>query len=324
MASSITRNRKIALGNGAAAAIALFVLMFVVYVVHEPSALSLFGISNLLNNAVVLALAAAGLTLVVLCGELDLSGPGLVAIANVVVATTSGDSLGTTGSLIAVLAVGLIVGCLNGFLVAYLGLQSLAVTLGTLICCQGIALLILPAPGGTVTDAIVYGLTGDVFGVPVPAILVALTCIIWLLLKHSRMGIALYAVGTDPAAARLSGFNIRTTKLFAFIAAGLFYAFAGFVFSAQIGSGDPRISDSFLLFMFASVAIGGTSLLGGRGGIVGTLAGAAILTVLQKMLFALGVADFYTNIFNGIIMILAIFFGQVSAFLARRPLRRKV
>ena len=80
--------------------------------------------------------------------------------------------------------------------------------------------------------------------------------------------------------------------------------------SAQTGSGDPRASNTFLLYMYASVAIGGTSLIGGRGGVFGTLVGAGILTVMQKMLFALGVASFYTNMFNGIIMFVAIFFGQ--------------
>lgn len=322
MANEMVRGRIAVLGNGAVAAVGLFIVMFAVYAAHEPSALSLFGIGNLLNNSIVLALAATGLTLVVLCGELDLSGPGVIAIANVVVATVSGGDSGAFGSFCLVLLVGLAVGGLNGILVAYFGLQSLAVTLGSLIACQGIALLILPAPGGEVVDSIAYGITGDILRVPVPAILLVLVLGFWFLLKHSRMGIAMYAVGTDQAAARLSGLDIRATRLFGFVAAGLFYAMAGFVFSAEIGSGDPRISDSFLLFMFAAVSIGGTSLFGGRGGVVGTLAGAGILTVLQKMLFALGVADFYTNIFNGIVMILAILFGQVSAYLARRPARR--
>ena len=137
------------------------------------------------------------------------------------------------------------------------------------------------------------------------------------------MGIRLYAVGTDEQASRLSGVNVRATKLFAFVVSGMCYAMAGYVYCAEIGSGDPRISDSFLLFMYAAVAIGGTSLNGGRGGVIGTLAGAGILTLLQKMLFALGVADFYTNIFNGIIMILAILFGQLSALLAGAQRLRK-
>jgi ribose transport system permease protein len=322
MAKSLSFIGKTA-GGGATAAFALLCVMFAIYAVHEPSALSLFGIGNLLNNMVVLALAAVGLTLVVLCGELDLSGPGVIAIANVVVATTSTGTLGTGGSLVAVLAIGAAVGCLNGFLVAYLNLQSLAVSLGTLIACQGIALLVLPAPGGEVTDAIVNTLSGNFFVIPAPGIVLALMGGLWLLLKHSRMGIWLYAVGTDEQASRLSGLNVRATKLFAFVVSGICYAIAGYVYCAEIGSGDPRISDSFLLFMYAAVAIGGTSLNGGRGGVFGTLAGAGILTILQKMLFALGVADFYTNIFNGIIMILAIFFGQFSALLAGAQRLRK-
>jgi ribose transport system permease protein len=322
MAKSISLIRKMA-GGGATASSALLCVMFVIYALHEPSALSLFGIGNLLNNTVVLALAAMGLTLVVLCGELDLSGPGVIAIANVVVATTSTGTLGTGGSLAAVLAIGAGVGCVNGFMVAYLKLQSLAVSLGTLIGCQGIALLVLPAPGGEVSDAIVNTLSGDFFGIPAPAIVLALVGGLWVLLKHSRMGIWLYAVGTDEQASRLSGLNVQATKLFVFAVSGMCYAMAGYVYCAEIGSGDPRISDSFLLFMYAAVAIGGTSLNGGRGGVIGTLAGAGILTILQKMLFALGIADFYTNIFNGIIMILAIFFGQLSALLAGAQRLRK-
>lgn len=92
--------------------------------------------------------------------------------------------------------------------------------------------------------------------------------------------------------------------------------------SAQTGTGDPRANDSLLLFMYASVAIGGTSLTGGRGGVVGTIVGAGILTVMQKMLFALGVAEFYTEVFNGVIMIVALLIGNVSAALAQQIRRR--
>jgi ribose transport system permease protein len=295
--------------------------MFVVYAFNQPAALTQFGMTNLLNNTIVLAVAASGLTLVVLSAELDLSGIGVIALCNVLVATTSGGSFGAWGSLIAVLALGGAIGLANGLLVVRFGLQSLAVTLGTLIICQGAALLVLPAPGGMVVDAIAYGLTGDVYGLPVAGLFIIGIAVLWRLFLRSRPGIALYAVGADASAARLSGLNVDSTKLLAFGLAGVAYGMAGYLYSAQIASGDPRISDALLLFMFASVAIGGTSLNGGRGGILGTLIGAYILTVMQKMLFALGVAEFYTNIFNGIIMLVAIFFGQLSNVLARRSTR---
>jgi ribose transport system permease protein len=296
--------------------------MFAIYASRDTSALTVFGIGNLVNNAIVLAVAASGLTLVVISGELDLSGSGVVAIANVIVATTSTGALGSLGSLAVVLAMGLAVGCVNGCLVTMFGIQSLAVTIGSLIMCQGVALIILGAPGGEVADAIASGVTGDVGGFPIAAIIAFAVAIAWLVLKDTRRGIALYAVGDDESAARLSGLNVPQTRFFAFAAAGVLYALAGYLFSAEIGSGDPRVSDSFLLYMFASVSIGGTSLMGGRGGVLGSLIGAGILAVMQKMLFALGVAEFYTNIFNGLIMVAAIFFGQIGGLLAHLGRRR--
>jgi len=125
-------------------------------------------------------------------------------------------------------------------------------------------------------------------------------------------------VGTDPVASRLTGINVQRTKVIAFGLAGLAYGLSGYMLSAQTGTGDPRVSNAFLLYVFAAVAIGGTSLMGGRGGVIGSVVGAGILTVMQKMLFAMGIADFYTNIFNGIIMVLAILFGNLSTMAATR------
>ncbi len=309
-----------ALNSGAAIAVLLYALMYAIYAVRAPSAVTVFGLTNLLNDTIVLAIASAGLTLIVLTGELDLSGVAVIEIANVLVATTSGiEGVGWLGSLAAVLAIGAAVGALNGILVSLLNLQSLAATIGTMIACEGIALLILPAPGGQVADAIAYGLTGDLFGVlPVAAVILAGLCAAWLLFKRTPLGIAVHAVGADVSAARLSGINVRRTKLAAFMMAGLCYGLAGYLLSAQTGTGDPRASNTLLLFMYAAVAIGGTSLMGGRGGVFGSLIGAGILTVMQKMLFALGVAEFYTDVCNGAIMIVALLVGNLPTLLARQ------
>lgn len=308
----------------AAVAVLLFVLMYGIYASRTPAATTLFGITNLLNNGIVLAVASAGVTLVVLTGEFDLSGVAVIGISNCVVATISASiAYGWLTSLVAVLAIGAGVGLLNGVLVAGLGLQSLAVTIGTMIGCEGMALLILSAPGGQVADSIADGLTGNVLNVlPVAALILAALCAAWVVFSRTRLGIAIFAVGADALAARLSGVNERRTKVAAFVIAGLCYAAAGYMLSAQTGSGDPRASDSLLLFMYASVAIGGTSLMGGRGGVFGSIIGAGILTVMQKMLFALGVAEFYTYVFNGIIMIVALIVANLSASLARQMRRR--
>ena len=269
----------------------LYGIMFVIYLLYSPSAITLAGITDLLNNTIVLALAAAGLTLVILTAELDLSSVGVIAVTNVIVATVSTKFPGGAFiSLILVCLIGLLVGLINGWLVAFLGLQSLAATLGTMIVCQGVALLILEAPGGEVAAFIMNRLTDTVFGfMPVAGLILLLAIAGWLLFRRTRLGIGIYAVGTDAVAARLSGLNVKVTKWLVFSLAGIAYGLAGYMLGAQTGTGDPRISNSFLLYVFAAVAIGGTSLGGGRGGVIGSVVGAGILTVMQKLLFAVGV-----------------------------------
>jgi ribose transport system permease protein len=298
----------------------LYGIMFVIYLLYSPSAITLAGVTDLLNNTIVLALAAAGLTLVILTAELDLSSVGVIAVTNVIVATVSTKIPGGAFiTLILVCLIGLLVGLINGWLVAFLGLQSLAATLGTMIVCQGVALLILEAPGGEVAAFIMNRLTDTVFGLmPVAGLILLIAIAGWLLFRRTRLGIAIYAVGTDAVAARLSGLNVKRTKWIVFSLAGIAYGLAGYMLGAQTGTGDPRISNSFLLYVFAAVAIGGTSLGGGRGGVIGSVVGAGILTVMQKLLFAVGVAEFYTNIFNGVIMVVAILFGNLSAILSLR------
>jgi ribose transport system permease protein len=317
--SQVTREKGSPLPSSAFAAL-LYLIMFVIYLLNSPSAITLAGITDLLNNTIVLALASAGLTLVILTAELDLSSVGVIAVTNVIVATVSTKIPGgALISLVLVCLVGLLVGLINGWLVTFLGLQSLACTLGTMIVCQGIALLILEAPGGEVAAFIMNRLTDTIFGfMPVAGLILVLVITGWLLFRRTRLGIATYAVGTDAVAARLTGLNVKRTKWIVFSLAGIAYGLAGYMLGAQTGTGDPRISNSFLLYVFAAVAIGGTSLGGGRGGVIGSVVGAGILTVMQKLLFAVGVAEFYTNIFNGVIMIVAILFGNLSAILSLR------
>lgn len=322
-----SRDRRRPLPSSLFAAL-LYVVMFVIYAINAPSAITLLGITDLLNNTIVLAIAAAGLTLVILAAELDLSSVGVIAVSNVIVATVSTKiPAGPFVSLLLVCSVGLLVGLINGWLVAFLGLQSLACTLGTMIMCQGVALVILDAPGGEVAAFIMNRLTDTVFGIiPVAGVILAAVVLGWLLLRRTRLGIAIYAVGTDAVASHLTGINVKRTKLGVFGLAGIAYGLAGYMLSAQTGTGDPRVSNSFLLYVFAAVAIGGTSLGGGRGGVIGGVIGAGILTVMQKLLFAVGVADFYTNIFSGLIMVVAILFGNLSAILTLRqrvPLIRR-
>lgn len=288
----------------------IYVIILGVYL-SALSSINVYTVTSLMNATVVLAVAACGLTLVSLLGEFDLSLIGVIALTNVVVATTSTVlPYGVYTSFLLCCLIGLAVGLFNGALIVYGKMQSLAITLGTLIVCEGFALLILPAPGGNVAMVISDVLTAEVFGVlPVALIIMAAVAVAWMILSRTRFGVALYAVGTDRITAELSGIKVDQVRVLAFMVAGLFYGIAGYLLSAQIGSGDPRTSSEFLLLCFAAVAIGGTALTGGRGGMIGTLWGAGILAALQKMLFAVGVQSFYTSILSGALMLLAVGVG---------------
>lgn len=305
--------------------IIIYTIMAAVYVWVQPSALSQYSIESLFNNSLPLMLAAAGATFVILQGGFDLSLAGVISLSNVIVAVWPMDGPG--GALInlgMVLAVGLAVGAINGFVVAYLRIQAIAATLATMIVCQGIALLILKAPGGYVSDFMAYELTESILGgIPIALAVAALVMMFWAIYRRTNSGRALLAVGQDEHAAALSGIDVARTRFFSFLWAGAFYGLAGYMLAAQTSTGNPNAGDPFLLLTFAAVALGGTSFAGGRGGVTASLFGAATLMLMQKVLFAVGVSSFYTGVIQGAIMILAVLFSiGVNTIVNRRSANR--
>jgi len=309
------------LSDGAVVITIIYLLLFAIYAMNEPSALSIFSITSLINNSTPLALAAAGATLVIVCRGFDLSVAGVVSVTNVVMAVQPLEGpWGALGSLFACLAIGGFIGLINGYLVAYLRLQSIASTLGVMIVCQGVALVILDAPGGWVAEWVSYELTDVLFGVlPVSGLILLGVVGLWLIFLRSDLAVAIYAIGADETSAALSGIVTRRVRLLAYVGAGLLYACAGYMLSAQTATGNPTAGTPFIILTFAAVAIGGTSFSGGSGGVIGSIIGAATLMLLQKVLFSTGVSSFYTGLFQGVILILAILFrGAVVALAARR------
>jgi ribose transport system permease protein len=308
------------LSDGGVVIAVILVVLFVVFAATQKDALTLFVITDICNNALPLALAAAGGTLVVLTRGFDLSVAGVVSLSNVLVAVYGGNGPdGALESLTIAMATGALVGAVNGALVAYGNLQSIALTLSSMIVCSGAALVVLDAPGGSVSDFMVYDLTDVIGGVmPVALVIALLVYIVWAFLRRTDWGIALYAIGADETAATLAGISVRRAKMLAYTLAGVCYGFAGFMLAALTSTGTPNIGDPYLLLVFAAIALGGTSFAGGRGGVAASMLGALTLTLLQKVLFAAGVSSFYTGIFQGVVMIIAVVIGAFSARLASR------
>ena len=293
--------------SGAGTAALLYIALFIAYVSVERSALSVSAISDLVNNASPLAIAAAGGTLIVLLRGFDLSVAGVISLVNVILAAhPMEDASGALGSLGLALLVGSAVGLINGVLVAYGGFQSIAITLATMIMTGGMALVILDAPGGAVADWLSETLTNTVAGFPVSGLVLLVVVGLWAIARKTNFGISLYAAGQDEHAAALSGIEVKRTRCLAFVFAGALYGLSGYMLSAQTATGNPTAGNSLLLLTFAAIALGGTSFRGGKGGLTGSMIGAASLMLLQKLLFSIGVQSFYIGLLQGVVMILAV------------------
>jgi ribose transport system permease protein len=270
--------------------------------------ISYFDIASLANSAGTLALVAIGQTLVVLTGGFDLSAGGMVSLGNAILITQMHDTLLSQAAWpAAVLVFGGLSGAVNGYFVAYLRLQPIIVTLSTMVLLRGLTLLILPSPGGTISAGFVSLFTGDAISnlLPSAVIVVAAALLVWSMIRRSRLGTAIYAMGCDERAARASGIRVRSSKMATYVIAGIFYGVAAIFVTAETGSGDPQVGTPLLLDSFTAVVLGGTVLGGGKGGCFGSVIGAYILTLLTNVMLILNVSTYLTTVVEGIMLIVA-------------------
>ena len=305
----------LARSRGLLVALAVLVLLFLVVAAVTPGAFSYFELTSLSTTSASLALAAMGQTLVVLTGGFDLSTGATVSLVNVVLATWMGTDVGSqVGMGFAALAVGGLVGAFNGFFVAFVRLQPIVVTLSSMFIVQGVTLLIQDKPGGAIPPGFSAFLTGDAIPdvVPAPLAVLAAAILAWLLVKNSRFGVGIYAVGSDEDAAHAAGLPTRGIKFWSYVLAGLFYGAAGAFIAAQTSSADPLVGRPMLLQVFTAVVLGGTVLGGGRGGAVGSVIGAYILMIVVSILLVLNVSAYYSSVAEGTILILAVLAGSLG------------
>jgi ribose transport system permease protein len=278
-----------------------------------------FELTSTVNNALPLVFAALGQAVVVLTGGLDLSVGGLMDLTNSVAATQMHNSVGSmTLWSVLILLIGAAAGLLNGALVAYGRLQPILVTLGTLSILQGLALKVLPQPGGTVPTGITRTLANP--AQPYGLIGVALACVVWFVLRRRRLGTDIYALGNDRQAARASGVHVPRTILLTYATSGVLVAAGGLLLAASTNGGDATSGDVFTLTSIAAVVIGGVSLFGGRGSGIGAIAGAFVLTILVSVLFFANIDPLYEPLYEGVFLVLAASLTALLGMLVRRRL----
>ena len=287
------------------------------------------GVGSLARAALPFAFAAAAQTVVVIAGGVDLSVASMMAVASVTAAVLMDGASEEFAILVVplVLVLGLAMGAINGALIVLTRVPDIVVTLAMLFVWEGVALLILNAPGGAAAEwlkALIVG-TIDIPGVPdtitdwIPKALVLLVlCVglVWVPLSRSRLGLSIYAIGSNQLAAFRSGVAVGPTRIAAYALAGFFAAMGGLVLTMSTGIGAP-IPGPYLLASVAAVVLGGVTLGGGRGGIVGPIVAVFILRLVRSDLTFLSVDPNVTTIIEGTIMVAVVMLGALVAMKGR-------
>ncbi len=291
----------------------VFAVMFLLFAVQQQNGLSVNVLTSLSNKGIVLALVAMAQTLVVLTGGFDLSAGMILTmascLASVIVNGSPGQiALGTLGVLMS----GLLAGAVNATIVVLGRIQPIIATLATGAIYFGIALLLRPSPGGEVSEDLSNALTYDLGGIPTTfLILVGILAFVWWPFRNSVIGRGCYAVGSAEGAAYMSGLAIGRSRFAAYSLAGLLAAAGGLVLSLISLSGEASASQGgfYTLNSIAAVAIGGTSLFGGSGGMIGSILGAFILRTISDLLFVFNAPALWQPLFQGFILLGAVCLG---------------
>jgi ribose transport system permease protein len=273
-----------------------------------------FDFQSLALGALPLAFAAAAQTVVVVSGGLDLSIGSAIAVANVLAARTMEKASFGESLLLAavVLIAGAAIGALNGLIVVVSRIPDVVATLTSGFIWGGVALLILEKPGGGAPPEFLNLGAGTLFTPWLPNALVLLVVAvgaIWIPLHRSKLGLQLYAVGSDRVAAFRSGVNINRTRFAAYIFSGLFSAVGGLGLTMTTGIGAPLAGVYYTLSGLAAVVVGGVSLAGGRGGMVGPLMAAFVLTLIPTDLIFLNIDPNFGQVIQGTLIVVIVMIG---------------
>ena len=308
------------------APLVFLVALMVVFSVAEPRFLSELNLFNVMRQISITGLIALGMTFVILTGGIDLSVGSVVALAGLVAGALAKGSAGNTLSLDdtavagypvlvcagAAALVGLAAGLLQGVAITRLDVPPFVVTLGGLSAFRGAALLF--SGGGPISGyeaGYRFWGQGKLGPVPVPVLIfLAAALLCHVVLRHTRYGRHVYAVGGNVEAARLSGLDVRGLTLSVYLIVGALAGFAGFVLSSRLNSSEAVAGVGYELTVIAAVVIGGTSLFGGVGGVAGTVVGAILVGVLINGLVLMNVSSYVQQIVIGVIIVLAVAFDR--------------
>jgi ribose transport system permease protein len=299
------------------------ILLLIVLVLYWRTATTLpwgtFDVKSLAIDTLPLAFVSMGQAIVIVSGGIDLSVGSLMSLVNVLAAKYMVEMSFRQALLYSLLLLlgAVLAGALTGFVIQVTGVADIIVTLAMLFVWAGAALAILEVPGGGAParyyNLVVSDTVGTAWLPKALVILLVVYAVLWLPIRRLRPGLALYAIGSNRGAAYLSGINVRLTRIGAYTFSGLFAGFGGLALTcSSYGIGDPHAGDIYTLNSVAAVVLGGVSLLGGVGGLVGPILAAFILTLTKTILILRGENANYAQVYQGILIVLVVMIGGLA------------
>ncbi len=284
-------------------------LVFVLaYLFSVRDTVSLTSINNLSAYLFPLMMTALAQSVIMLTGGIDLSIGAMVSLATVLAASRMYDTPGSMAyAILLTIAAGALIGIFTGGMVTFVRIPAIIVTLATSFLWSGLALFVLATPGGHLPARFADAFTGMVGGVvPVTVLVLAGVLATWRLIKHSPIGLQIYAVGDNAEGAWVTGINVHRARIAAYTLAGMFAMLGGLGLAAYSGTGDPLIGNTYTLASIAAAVLGGISFFGGQGRLRGTIAGTLILGLLIQILFISGLSPSWQRVIQGAVLIVAL------------------
>ncbi|RAZ69359.1 ribose ABC transporter permease [Planococcus maitriensis] len=286
------------------------ILIIIIITAINPSFLSMSNILNVLRQVSINALIAFGMTFVILTGGIDLSVGSILALTGAVTAGMMASGIDPILAMLLGLFLGAVLGAINGVIIAKGKVAPFIATLATMTIYRGLTLVYTEGrPVSGLGDSMAFQMLGKGYflGIPVPVVTMIVSFgILYFILKKTTFGRRVYAVGGNEEASVLSGINADRIKIYVYSLVGALAALASLILTSRLNSAQPTAGNMFELDAIAAVVLGGTSLTGGRGWIVGTLIGALIIGVLNNGLNLIGVSSFFQQVVKGAVILLAV------------------
>ncbi len=299
--------------------------MFTLFTIINPVYISPKNLRDILEQSVIYGLMGFGMTYVIITGGIDLSSGATLALTSVTLGYMLTNGVPILLALLLALLFGALFGFINGILVSYMHLQPFIATMGTMQMYRGIAYVVtkgLPISGIPSTyRKIIYSeiVPGSLIRTS-SIILVLVAIILGIILRKTRFGSYLYAVGGNEEATKLSGINVNYAKIGAYIVSGICATIAGMIMIAKLGTAEPTAAQNYEMNAIAAAAIGGVSMSGGRGTIFGTFVGAILFSGLKIGLIVSGVDSYWQFVTTGIVIVIAAYIEIAQTKLAERKL----